>query len=42
MLKPENIILRSSDYKPVLIDFGAVKEAMGTVVNSQGVRHSMK
>ncbi len=35
-IKPENIILRSSDYKPVLIDFGAVKEAMGTVVNSQG------
>ena len=35
-IKPENIILRSSDHKPVLIDFGAVKEAMGTVVNSQG------
>ena len=35
-IKPENIILRFSDHKPVLIDFGAVKEAMGTVVNSQG------
>ncbi len=35
-IKPENIILRFSDQKPVLIDFGAVKEAMGTVVNSQG------
>ncbi|MBZ8178510.1 protein kinase domain-containing protein [Oscillatoria salina] len=35
-IKPENIIIRSSDSLPVLIDFGAVKEAMGTVVNSQG------
>ncbi|MGB3694913.1 MAG: serine/threonine-protein kinase [Spirulinaceae cyanobacterium] len=35
-IKPENIILRSSDQKPVLIDFGAVKEAMGTIVNAQG------
>ena len=32
-LKPENIILRSQDNQPVLIDFGAVKEAMSTVVN---------
>jgi serine/threonine-protein kinase len=32
-IKPENIILRSSDRLPVLIDFGAVKEAMTTVVN---------
>jgi serine/threonine-protein kinase len=31
-IKPENIILR--DRLPVLIDFGAVKEAMATVVNS--------
>lgn len=35
-VKPENIILRAADEKPVLIDFGAVKEAMGTVVNSYG------
>jgi serine/threonine protein kinase, bacterial len=35
-IKPENIILRQQDGKPVLIDFGAVKEVMGTVVNSQG------
>ncbi len=32
-LKPENIILRHSDRSPVLIDFGAVKEAMSTTVN---------
>ncbi len=32
-LKPENIILRHSDRLPVLIDFGAVKEAMSTTVN---------
>ncbi|HBE20842.1 MAG TPA: serine/threonine protein kinase [Cyanobacteria bacterium UBA11149] len=35
-IKPDNIILRSSDNLPVLIDFGAVRETMGTVVNSQG------
>jgi serine/threonine-protein kinase len=35
-IKPDNIILRLKDGKPVLIDFGAVKEVMGTVVNSQG------
>jgi serine/threonine protein kinase, bacterial len=35
-IKPENIILRQQDGKPVLIDFGAVKEVMGTVVNTQG------
>ena len=35
-IKPENIILRDQDGKPVLIDFGAVKETLGTVVNSQG------
>ncbi len=33
-IKPENIILRERDLLPVLIDFGAVKEAMATVVNS--------
>ncbi len=35
-IKPDNIILRDSDHQPVLIDFGAVKETMGTVLNSQG------
>ncbi|MBH8572239.1 PDZ domain-containing protein [Nostocaceae cyanobacterium CENA369] len=36
-IKPDNIILRHRDGKPVLIDFGAVRESMGTVVNSQGL-----
>ena len=36
-LKPDNIILRSSDDLPVLIDFGAVKEAMATVVANNGL-----
>jgi serine/threonine protein kinase, bacterial len=35
-LKPDNIILRQSDGKPVLIDFGAVKETMTTILNDQG------
>ncbi|MCM1983112.1 serine/threonine protein kinase [Lyngbya confervoides] len=35
-IKPDNIILRQRDGVPVLIDFGAVKETMGTVINSQG------
>lgn len=35
-IKPDNIILRHRDRKPVLIDFGAIRETMGTVVNSQG------
>lgn len=35
-IKPDNIILRHSDKKPVLIDFGAVRESMATVLNSQG------
>lgn len=35
-IKPDNIILRDCDGKPVLIDFGAVRETMGTVLNSQG------
>jgi serine/threonine-protein kinase len=35
-IKPENIILSQRDYKPVLIDFGAVRETMGTAINSQG------
>ncbi len=33
-IKPDNIILRHSDGKPVLIDFGAVRETMATVINS--------
>ncbi|MBK1988003.1 YARHG domain-containing protein [Sphaerospermopsis aphanizomenoides BCCUSP55] len=35
-IKPDNIILRHSNGKPVLIDFGAVRESMGTALNSQG------
>ena len=35
-IKPDNIILRHSDSKPVLIDFGAVRETMVTAVDSQG------
>ncbi|MCF4965992.1 protein kinase domain-containing protein [Nostoc sp. CMAA1605] len=35
-IKPDNIMVRHGDGKPVLIDFGAVRESMGTVVNSQG------
>ncbi|WP_084554923.1 serine/threonine-protein kinase [[Phormidium ambiguum] IAM M-71] len=41
-IKPDNIILRQRDNKPVLIDFGALKETMITAVNSQGnPTHSM-
>ena len=35
-IKPENIILRDSDGKPVLIDFGAVKEAATSTLDSHG------
>jgi serine/threonine-protein kinase len=35
-IKPDNIILRSHDHKPVLIDFGAVKETIRTVINPSG------
>ncbi|WP_299410124.1 serine/threonine-protein kinase [Acaryochloris sp. IP29b_bin.148] len=35
-LKPDNMIWRQRDGKPVLIDFGAVKEVMGTQINTQG------
>ncbi len=35
-IKPDNIILRVSDRQPVLIDFGAVKETMATVVTASG------
>ena len=33
-IKPSNIILRDPDELPILIDFGAVKEAISTMVNS--------
>lgn len=33
-IKPDNIILRALDGKPVLIDFGAVKETIRSVVSS--------
>ncbi|MBE9051990.1 YARHG domain-containing protein [Nostocales cyanobacterium LEGE 11386] len=35
-IKPDNIMVRHGDGKSVLIDFGAVRESMGTVFNSQG------
>lgn len=35
-VKPENIMLRARDGKPVLIDFGAVKEVISSIVDSQG------
>ena len=35
-IKPDNIIVRQSNGQPVLIDFGAVKETMTTVVNAKG------
>ncbi|MEH2331743.1 protein kinase domain-containing protein [Nostoc sp.] len=35
-IKPDNIILRSVDGNPVLIDFGAVKETIRSVVNTPG------
>jgi serine/threonine protein kinase len=35
-IKPDNIILRFSDGKPILIDFGAVKVSMGTIVTVSG------
>ena len=33
-IKPDNVILRSHSQQPVLIDFGAMRETMGTVFNS--------
>jgi serine/threonine-protein kinase len=35
-IKPDNIILRFSDNKPVLIDFGAVKVTMNTEMSPSG------
>lgn len=36
-IKPDNIILRQGDRLPVLIDFGIVKEALATAVNSSSL-----
>lgn len=33
-IKPDNILIRHADRKPVLIDFGAVKETVGTLISS--------
>ena len=35
-IKPDNIIIRATDGQPVLIDFGIVKEAVATMINSDG------
>ncbi|MUG91876.1 protein kinase [Scytonema sp. UIC 10036] len=35
-IKPENILIRHRDGQPVLIDFGAVKETVGTVMSPSG------
>ncbi len=35
-IKPDNIILRKADQLPCLIDFGAVKEVMSTVLSASG------
>ncbi|MBD2238903.1 DUF4101 domain-containing protein [Aulosira sp. FACHB-113] len=35
-IKPDNIILRFADSKPILIDFGAVKVSMGTIMTASG------
>lgn len=35
-IKPDNIIVRSRDKRPVLIDFGAVKETVGTILSPSG------
>lgn len=34
-IKPDNVILRTQSQQPVLIDFGAMRETMGTVFNSR-------
>lgn len=34
-IKPDNVILRLRNQQPVLIDFGAMRETMGTVFNSR-------
>ncbi|KAF3883770.1 MULTISPECIES: serine/threonine-protein kinase [Nostocales] len=35
-IKPENILIRHRDGQPILIDFGAVKETVGTVMTPSG------
>jgi serine/threonine protein kinase, bacterial len=35
-IKPDNIMMRNRDNKPVLIDFGAVRETMSTTVSASG------
>jgi serine/threonine protein kinase, bacterial len=40
-IKPDNIILRSSDRHPVLIDFGAVKETVSTTQDPKQVVSSI-
>lgn len=35
-INPDNIIIRKHDNQPVLIDFGAVKESMGTTITASG------
>ena len=35
-IKPDNILIRNSNQQPVLIDFGAVKETIATVVTASG------
>ncbi|MEL6899772.1 MAG: tetratricopeptide repeat protein [Cyanobacteria bacterium J06606_4] len=39
-IKPDNIIVRSADQLPCLIDFGAVKELMSTTVSASGAANS--
>lgn len=39
-IKPDNIIIRQTDQKPVLIDFGAVKEAVATTITTSGSPHN--
>jgi serine/threonine protein kinase, bacterial len=35
-IKPDNIMIRQSDNKPILIDFGAVKEMMSSMMTASG------
>ncbi len=35
-IKPDNILIRYADGKPILIDFGAVKETVGTIMTPSG------
>ncbi|MDJ0675926.1 MAG: protein kinase [Calothrix sp. MO_167.B42] len=35
-IKPDNIIIQNRDGKPILIDFGAVKETLGTIITPSG------